>query len=27
MGPFVVDKRTQPEWTETEEWREQFQLD
>jgi carbamoyltransferase len=27
MGPFVVDKRTQPEWKETEEWREQFQLD
>ena len=27
MGPFLVDKRTQPEWKETEEWREQFQLD
>jgi carbamoyltransferase len=27
MGPFLVDKRTQPAWKETEEWREQFQLD
>ncbi len=27
MGPFLVDKRAQPEWKETEEWREQFQLD
>jgi carbamoyltransferase len=27
MGPFLVDKRMQPEWKETEEWREQFQLD
>jgi carbamoyltransferase len=27
MGPFLIDKGDQPEWKETEEWREQFQLD
>jgi carbamoyltransferase len=27
LGPFLLDKRTQPAWTETKEWREQFQLD
>jgi carbamoyltransferase len=27
MGPFLVDKSAQPEWKETEEWRQQFQLD
>ena len=27
LGPFLLDKRAQPEWKETEEWREQFQLD
>jgi len=27
LGPFLLDKTTQPPWTETEAWREQFQLD
>jgi carbamoyltransferase len=27
MGPFLVDKSVQPEWKETDEWRQQFQLD
>ena len=27
LGPFLLDKATQPEWKETEAWREQFQLD
>jgi carbamoyltransferase len=27
LGPYLLDKTTQPPWTETEAWREQFQLD
>ena len=27
LGPFLLDKETQPEWEETEDWRQQFQLD
>ena len=27
LGPFLVEKSIQPAWEETEEWREQFQLD
>jgi carbamoyltransferase len=27
LGPFLLDKRTQPEWKETTDWRQQFQLD
>jgi hypothetical protein len=27
LGPFVVDKATQPEWKETEQWQNEFQLD
>ena len=27
LGPFLLDKRTQPEWKETEDWRTKFQLD
>jgi carbamoyltransferase len=27
LGPFVLDKATQPEWQEAEEWKEEFQLD
>jgi carbamoyltransferase len=27
LGPYLLDKTTQPPWEETAEWREQFQLD
>ncbi len=27
MGPFLLDKKTQPEWKETGDWRQDFQLD
>jgi carbamoyltransferase len=27
LGPYLLDKTTQPPWKETEEWRDQFQLD
>ena len=27
VGPFLLDKRCQPEWSEDERWRKQFQLD
>jgi carbamoyltransferase len=27
LGPYLLDKTTQPPWTETEEWRDKFQLD
>ena len=27
LGPYLLDKATQPPWTETEEWRDRFQLD
>jgi carbamoyltransferase len=27
LGPYLLDKATQPEWKETEEWRTRFQLD
>jgi carbamoyltransferase len=27
LGPFLLDKKTQPEWKETEDWRTKFQLD
>jgi carbamoyltransferase len=27
LGPFMLDKREQPEWEELEDWREEFQLD
>ena len=27
LGPFILDKREQPEWEELEDWREEFQLD
>jgi carbamoyltransferase len=27
LGPFLLDKKGQPTWTETEEWRREFQLD
>jgi carbamoyltransferase len=27
LGPFLLDKATQPEWKETEDWRTKFQLD
>ena len=27
LGPFLLDKRAQPQWTETEEWQKEFQLD
>ena len=27
MGPFLLDKKTQPEWKETGDWRQEFQLD
>ena len=27
LGPFVLDKKTQPAWQETSEWQKEFQLD
>ncbi len=27
MGPYLLDKRAQPAWTETQEWQKEFQLD
>jgi carbamoyltransferase len=27
LGPFLLEKAAQPEWTETEEWQQEFQLD
>ena len=27
LGPYLLDKATQPAWKDTEEWRDKFQLD
>lgn len=27
LGPYLLDKRTQPKWSETDEWQSEFQLD
>jgi carbamoyltransferase len=27
LGPFLLDKTTQPAWKETKEWQKEFQLD
>ena len=27
LGPFLLDKDAQPEWKETEDWQQEFQLD
>ncbi len=27
LGPFLLDKKNQPKWMETRDWRQEFQLD